>query len=441
MEKKLRYVLVGGSAAAVSALEAIRSVDKSGRIDLFSDENVPLFSRVLLPYYVAEELSKPLLNFRSTDFFEENNITAHVGVRVQQINPDAKTVTADDGHTYEYDKLLLATGGNAIVPKLPGVDKDGISTLKTMQDAERIYKFDGQRAVVIGAGSIGVESCISLMRRGFRVTLLEQLGHVLPTVFDDEAAGIIRGLIEQMGIEVITGERAIEFTGNGRVQSVVTSTGEIECDNVILAVGVRPAVELAEPAGIEVGLMGGIATDSSMLTSCRDIYAAGDVCETFDIARNQSFINAIWPMAVEQGRVAGLNMAGQNRQYAGSVRMNSIGNFIGIPAMSMGVTRTEECSYVDEECHFQEVKKRTKNTYKKIILKNGCIVGAIFIGVGQTQRCGIISILLRRQIEVSDYIQTLISNNLNFMDILPLLRRYGDKFTEPEYKELMDTGL
>ena len=200
-------------------------------------------------------------------------------------------------------------------------------------------------------------------------------------------------------------------------------------------------MELAEPAGIEIGMMGGIATDSRMLTSCQDIYAAGDVCETFDIARNQPFINAIWPMAVEQGRIAGLNMAGQDRQYAGSVRMNSIGNFIGIPAMSMGVTRTDECSYVDEECHFQEIKKRTKNTYKKIILKNGCIVGAILIGVGQTQRCGIISILLRRQIDVTDYIQTLISNNLSFMDILPLLRRHGDKFTEPEYKELMDTGL
>jgi NAD(P)H-nitrite reductase large subunit len=437
----MRYVLVGGSAAAVSALEAIRSADKSSQIDLFSDEKAPLFSRVLLPYYVAEELSKPFLNFRAADFFEANNVTAHIGVRVQTIDPDAKTITADDGKTYAYDKLLLATGGNAIIPKLPGVEKEGISPLKTLQDAERIYSFKGDRAAVIGAGSIGVESCVSLMRRGVRVTLLEQLGHVLPTVFDDEAAGIIRGVIEQMGIEVITGERALEFTGNGRVQSVVTSTGEIECDNVILAVGIRPAVDLAQQAGIEVGMMGGITTDTAMMTSRRDIYAAGDVCETFDIARNQPFVNAIWPMAVEQGRVAGLNMAGQDRQYGGSVRMNSIGNFIGIPAMSMGVTRTEECSYADEDCHFQEVKKRTRNTYKKIILKNGCIVGAIFIGVGQTQRCGLISILLRRQIDVSDYIQTLMSNNLSFMDILPLLRRYGNKFAEPEFTELMDTGL
>lgn len=437
----MRYVLIGGSAAAVSAVEAIRSVDKSSPIDLFTDEKTPLFSRVLLPYYVAEELPKSLLNFRSVDFFEENNVSAHVGVRIQEIDPVSKTIAADDSNTYTFDKLLLATGGHAIIPKLPGVDKQGISPLKTMADAERIYSFKGDRAVVIGAGSIGVEACISLMRRGMRVTLLEQLGHVLPTVFDDEAAAIIRGVLEQMGIEVITGERAIEFSGNGQVQSVVTSTGEIECDNVILSVGIRPAVELAHNVGIEIGDMGGIKTDGCMMTSSQDVYAAGDVCETFDIARNQSFVNAIWPMAVEQGRVAGLNMAGQETQYAGSVRMNSIGNFIGVPAMSMGVTRTEECSYADEECHFQEIKKRTKNTYKKIILKNGCIVGAVFIGVGQTQRSGIISILLRRQIDVSDYIQALISNNLNFMDILPLLRRYGDKFTEPEYKELMDTGL
>ncbi|MHC4686521.1 MAG: NAD(P)/FAD-dependent oxidoreductase [Planctomycetota bacterium] len=437
----MRYVLVGGSAAAVSAVEAIRSVDNFSPIDLFTDEKTPLFSRVLLPYYVAEELPKSLLNFRSEDFFGENNVTAHVGVKIQEIDPDSKTIAADDGNTYTFDKLLLATGGHAIIPKLPGVDKQGISPLKTMADAERIYSFKGDRAVVIGAGSIGVEACVSLMRRGMRVTLLEQLGHVLPTVFDDEAAAIIRGVLEQMGIEVITGQRAIEFSGNGHVQSVVTTTGEIECDNVILSVGVRPAVELADNTGIEIGDMGGIKTDGNMMTSSQDVYAAGDVCETFDIARNQTFVNAIWPMAVEQGRVAGLNMAGQETQYAGSVRMNSIGNFIGVPAMSMGVTRTEECSYADEECHFQEIKKRTKNTYKKIILKNGCIVGAVFIGVGQTQRSGIISILLRRQIDVSDYIQALISNNLNFMDILPLLRRNGDKFTEPEYKELMDTGL
>ncbi len=437
----MRYVIIGGSAAAVSAVEAIRSVDKNSRIDLFSDEKTPLFSRVLLPYYVAEELSKPLLNFRSTDFFKKNNVSHHLGVRVHEVFTDSRAVETEEGEKYEFDRLLLATGGRAIIPQIPGVDKEGISTLKTMEDAERIYNLKGERAVVIGAGSVGVESCISLLRRGVKVTLLEQLGHVLPTLFDEEAASIIRKVIEDLGIEVITGARALKFTGNGRVRSVVTSTGDIECDIVVLSVGVRPATELAEKAGIEMGSLGGVKTDSHMMTSARDIYAAGDVCETFDIARNRNYINAIWPMAVEQGRVAGLNMAGRETLYGGSVRMNSIGNFIGFPAMSMGVVRAEECSYTEEDCHFQEIKRQTKNTYKKLILKNGCIVGAIFVGVGQTQRSGIISILMRRQIDVSDYIPALMSDTLNFMEMLPLLRRNGDKFTEPEFKELMDTGL
>jgi NAD(P)H-nitrite reductase large subunit len=107
--------------------------------------------------------------------------------------------------------------------------------------------------------------------------------------------------------------------------------------------------------------------------------------------------------------------------------------------MSMGVTKPADCSYTDEECRFQEIKTRSKNTYKKIILKNGRIVGAIFIG--QTQKCGVISALLRKQIDVSDAVPLLMSRNLNFMDILPLMRRNADKFTEPEYQELMNTGL
>jgi NADPH-dependent 2,4-dienoyl-CoA reductase/sulfur reductase-like enzyme len=142
------------------------------------------------------------------------------------------------------------------------------------------------------------------------VTLLEQLGHVLPTVFDDEAASIIQRRIEDLGIETVIGERAIQFAGNGRVKKVVTDSREIECDMVVLAVGVKPAIELAEKAGIEIGSLGGIKVNDQMMTSALDVYAAGDVTETYDITRDANWINAIWPCAVEQGRVAGSNMAG-----------------------------------------------------------------------------------------------------------------------------------
>jgi len=435
----MRYIIIGGSAAAISAVESIRSLDHESRIDLFSDEENPLFSRVLLPYYVAEELSKPLLNFRTSDFFDEKMVMPHMGVKVTDINPKDKTIKAADGKEYAFDKLLIATGGKAIVPPIPGIDKEGISTLKTMADAEKILNMRGKRAVVIGAGSIGVEACISLTRRGIKATLLEQLGQVMPTVFDAEAAAIVQQRIEDLGIEVITGEKALKLTGGKHVRSVVTDTRELPCDMVVLSVGVRPASELALQAGLTLGDMKGIRVDDCLMTSAQDIYAAGDVAETYDIARNTYFLNAIWPCAFEQGNIAGLNMAGQKTLYPGSYRRNSIGNFIGIPAISMGITHPDACAVQSDEDEFREIRVRTKDSYKKLILKNGKIVGAIL--VGQTQKAGLMSILLRKQVYVADSIPMLMSDRLSFMDLLPILRRNADQFSEPEYKELMDTGL
>ncbi len=435
----MQYIIIGGSAAAISAVESIRSLDRESPIDLFSDEETPLFSRVLLPYYIAEELSKPLLNFRTADFFEENKVTAHMGMKVTSVNSKTKKIKTADGKQYAFDKLLLATGGNAIVPPIPGVDKDGVSTLKTIADAERIYNMKGSRAVVIGAGSIGVEACISLTRRGIKTTLLEQLGQVMPTVFDAEAAAIVQKRIEDLGIDVYTGEKALRFTGDKNVAGVVTDYRELPCDMVILSVGVRPQIELAVQAGLAIGEMKGIRVDETMMTSVPDIYAAGDVAETHDIARNAYFLNAIWPCAFEQGHFAGLNMAGRKTAYPGSYRRNSIGNFIGIPAISMGVTHAESCAMVSDEDEFREIRVKTKESYKKLVMKNGKIIGAIL--VGQTQKSGLMSILLRKQVYVADSIPLLMSDRLNFMDLLPILRRNADRFSEPEYKELMDTGL
>jgi NAD(P)H-nitrite reductase large subunit len=435
----MRYVIVGGSASAISAVEAIRSIDPTSQIDLFSDEGTPLFSRVLLPYYIAEELSKSLLNFRSTDFFKQNRVIPHIGTRIQEIFVSSKTVRTENGEDYPFDKLLLAVGGQPIIPPIPGVQKEGISPLKTMADAEKIYRLKSQKAVVIGAGSIGLETSISLKRRGMDVCLIEQLGHVLPTVFDEEAASIVTKRIENLGIRTFTGERVIQFEGNGHVRSVVTDAREIDCDIVVLSVGMKPAIELAQKSGIDIGSLGGIKVNDQMMTNQAGLYAAGDVTETFDISRNTNWINAIWPCAVEQGRVAGLNMAGHQNSYEGSFRRNSIGNFIGVPAISMGITHADVCTECAPGDQFQEIKRRTLDTYRKIILKNGRLVGAIL--VGQTLKAGILATLLKKKIDVSNYVSVLMSGNLNFIDLLPLIRRNADRFTETEYKEIMDTGL
>jgi NAD(P)H-nitrite reductase large subunit len=161
--------------------------------------------------------------------------------------------------------------------------------------------------------------------------------------------------------------------------------------------------------------------------------------ETHDIARNTYFLNAIWPCAFEQGHIAGSNMAGKKTAYSGSYRRNSIGNFIGIPAISMGVTHAESCAMTSEDDEFREIKLRTKDVYKKLVLKNGKLIGAIL--VGHTQKAGLMSILLRKQVYIADSIPMLMSERLSFTDLLPILRRNADQFSEPEYKELMDTGI
>ncbi len=436
----MRYLIIGGSAAAISAVEAIRAIDSRSRIDLFSDEATPLFSRVLLPYYVAEELSKPLLNFRNSTFFEDYEVTAHIGVKVTNVDAVNRTVKASDGNTYEYDRLLLATGGNPIIPPIRGVDKGNISTLKTMADAEKVYAMKGKSAVVIGAGAIGVESAISLSHRGIKVTLLEQLSRVMPTVFDQEAAEIIQSRIEAFGIDVVCGERAVEFLGNGSVTGVRTDNREIPCDMVVMGIGVLPNTELAVQAGAEIGSLGGITVDENMKTSVPNVYAAGDVCETDDLALDHKAINAIWLCAMEQGKVAGRNMAGVKATYPGSLRMNSIGNFIGQPAISLGMIAVpSEGTGAESGGEYQEVIRKTKDTYRKLILKDGLLKGAIL--VGDTQKSGIFSVLIKKQVDVSEFTPILLSHSLSFMDIIPLVRRHADKFNESEFKELMDTHI
>ena len=293
---------------------------------------------------------------------------------------------------------------------------------------------------MIGAGAIGVESAISLSHRGVKVTLLEQLSRVMPTVFDREAADIIQRRIEAFGIDVVCGERAVEFLGNGSVEGVRTDNREIPCDMVVMGIGVVPNTELAVQAGAAIGSLGGVTVDENMRTSVQNVFAAGDVCETYDLALERKAINAIWLCATEQGKVAGRSMAGVKAVYPGSVRMNSIGNFIGQPAISLGMIAVpSEGTGEESGGKYQEVIRRTKDTYRKLILKDGRLKGAIL--VGDTQKSGIFSVLIKKQVDVSEFTPILLSHSLSFMDIVPLVRRHADKFFEPEFKELMDTHI
>jgi NAD(P)H-nitrite reductase large subunit len=263
-----------------------------------------------------------------------------------------------------------------------------------------------------------------------KVKIIVKSDHVLSQMLDREAAGRVQERMREHGIEIRTGRDAVEIVGKESVEGVVLGNGErMNCQLVVIGKGVQPNVDFVSSTQIKVNE--GIVADETMRTNVPDIYVAGDVAETYDISRDKMGVNAIWPCAFEQGRVAGLNMAGREAKYGGSFRMNSL-DFYDLPVISMGITRPEGDG-------FQQVQWRTKDTYKKIVLKGGRIVGAIL--VGQVQRAGVLATLLKKKVNVLDYVPFLMSDRLNFADLLPLMKQNAGKFTEVEYRELSQRPL
>jgi nitrite reductase (NADH) large subunit len=423
----MRYVIIGGSAAGVSAIEAIRSLDATSSIELFSDEETPLYSRVLLTYYIAGALSKEGLHFRPLEFFKENNVTPHLGERVRTVSPDSKLIQTEDGKDYSFDKLLIATGSSPKALDIPGVDKVGVYGMRRLDHAEKIIERSEKTDVVciLGGGLIGLRDGYALAARGLKVKMIVKSNRVLSQMLDEESSAMVQERLQEHGIEIKTGRDAVEILGKGSAEGVVLDNGEhIACQMVIIGKGVEPNVGIVSSTGIEV--KEGIVADETMRTAVPDIYVAGDVAETYDISQGKTAINAIWPCAFEQGRIAGLNMAGKEARYVGSFRMNSL-DIYGLPVISMGLTRGNRDG-------LQEFERKTKGSYRKLVLQDGRIVGAIL--VGQVQKAGFLSTLLRKRVDVSEHVAFLMSDRLNVADLLPFMRKNAEKFTEIEYREL-----
>jgi len=423
----MRYIIIGGSAAGISAVEAIRSVDRTSPIELFSSEGTPFYSRVLLSYYIAGAITKEELHFRPLEFFSENKVNAHLGQRVERVLPESKSIRMEDGREYPFDRLLIATGSSPKILDIPGKDKKGVVVIRNIDHAQEIVDRleEIKTACVLGGGLIGLRTGYALSVRGVKVKIIVKSSHVLSQMLDRDAAEMIQGTMREHGIDIRTGRDAVEIVGKESVEGIILDDGErINCQLVVIGKGVQPNVDFISATQIKVNE--GIVADETMRTNLPDIYVAGDVAETFDLSTGRTGVNAIWPCAFEQGRVAGLNMAGKKAKYDGSFRMNSL-DFYGLPVISMGITRIDGNE-------FQQFQRKTKSTYRKIVLKDGCIVGAIL--VGQIQKAGILTTLLKKRVNVSDVIPLLMSDRLNFAELLPFTKQNRDRFTEVEYREL-----
>lgn len=431
MKKERRYVIIGNSTAAIAAVESIRTVDPRGSITLVADEPYHTYSRPLISYYLSGQVDEEQMLYRPRGFYQQNRVDVRLGVSAVKLDLDnqrvylapvgsnqaitgkgkKKGVKAAGEEFVEFDKLLLATGSRPAVPPIPGVELKGVHYFYTLDHIKEIkanLKVNSS-VVVLGAGLIGMKAAEALGKLGHQVTVVEMADRLLPTILDADSASIIQGWMEEHGIKFYLSTRAAAITGDKKVTGVQLTDGtDLPCQAVIVATGVRPNVELVSGSHIEV--QQGILVNEYQETSVPGIYCAGDVCEGYDPLYDKRKLTPILPNAFQQGRVAGLNMAGETTANTGLVAFNST-TFFGLPVTTMGLSLLAE----PEGTRFYNSRGRE---YRSLVFRGDYLVGGIFIDCAQ--RAGIFLRLISEQVPVlphKDYLLQTVPRLIDFPSI------------------------
>ena len=371
----MHVAIVGNSAAALSALEAFRERDQTSSVTLVCDETGPAYSRVLLPYYLRGKLAYEGVFIRGMGDYARLHAGTAFGARVERVDPAARELELADGRRLGFDKLLLATGSSPARPPIPGLDGPGVHSFWTLADAVRLDPLlrAGARVLVLGSGFVALQAAWAARQRGLQVIVLELLDQILPRVLDGPAARILHEQILGCGVDVHTGTRteSLETDRYGQVHVSAGGLSPFVVDAVIVATGARPNDGLL-PESLEAGEPG-IPVAASMETLVDGVFAAGDVTRGPTAAGGPREIHALWPTAVEQGRVAGANLAGAGLLYAGSLSMN-VTEMFGLTVASLGRFVEDEADEVFEARDLEGI------LYLKLVLRAGAPVGAIALG-------------------------------------------------------------
>jgi len=347
----LRIVIVGGVAGGASAAAKARRVNEQASIVMFERGPYVSFANCGLPYYIGGEISdrKSLLLQTPDTFWNRFRVKVHVlheATRVDRKNKRVEVRNLQTGAVFfePYDKLILSPGAGAIVPALPGITSPNVFTIKTVPDSDAIKayieKFNPRRAVVVGAGFIGLEAAEVLKRRGLDVTIVEMLPQVLPP-FDADVASFVSRFLEDKGVSLVLSDGLKSFHGNPMASEIELQSGRrLPMDMAILSIGVRPELKLATEAGLVIGKAGGIAVDDHQQTSDPGIYAAGDAVEVLHLVSGQKTRIPLAGPANKQGRVAGANAAGESLSFPGALG-TAIVESMGIAAAKTGLSERE----------------------------------------------------------------------------------------------------
>jgi nitrite reductase (NADH) large subunit len=366
----MNVVVVGCGVAGVTTAITIRQNDLQAMVTMYTDEKRLYYPRPELYRVLSGEVQSQEIIAFPEQWYKERGITVYLGKKVSKIDIVKKELLLEDGSRAIYDKLLLTNGAHPFVPPIKGVDKTGVFSLRSVEDAVTIrdYAKKMTKAIVIGGGLLGLEFAASLRKLGLEVEVVEIFPRLLPMQLDADGASVLKDRIAALGIGFELGVKTVEILGKESVSGIALDNGkQLSGDFVLFSAGIRSNIELAAEAGIKVNR--GVVVDQYLQTNANDVYAAGDVAEF------EGRVYGIIPAAEEQARIAAVNLVGDEKQvYKGTIPSNTL-KIVGIELTSMGLVTPEEPGY-------EEIKKinREKGVYKKIVLKQGKILGAIILG-------------------------------------------------------------
>ncbi len=370
-ERSFKTVIIGSGAGAVYAADALRKRNPNVEIDIYSADRY-------LPYYRPALTKKLDENFRIEDnlifpesYYRENNINLHLHCEINKIVPSDKVICTAAGQTVEYDKLIIATGARCFVPPVKGADLPEVVTLRSYDDflkLRQIIDRVAKNVVVMGGGLLGLEAADALSKLGLKVTVMEMARRILPKQLDETGSEIWQDVLDRSSVTVLTDVMVDEISGHDKVIGVVTHANQsIPCDAVIISAGTKSNVELAAEAGIKVER--GIVVNEYMQTSHADIYAVGD-CAAFN-----GIPGGLWEPAIEQGKVAGAHIAGDNVSYCPTVNGATLQGF-GTAIFSVGdLGYNDECDYIQVNC-----RNDFKNSYRNLYFCSNRLVGGVLLG-------------------------------------------------------------
>lgn len=365
----MRVVIIGNGISGIIFSKTLCELDKKIQIDVFAKEKYHYYPRPNLIEFLAGKIPYERIFAFSEDWYREKNINIQLNKTIKKILPDLKEIELHNGQREKYDKLLFASGSHSFIPPFKGVDKRGVFSLRTIDDAFKILEYleSHRKVIVIGGGVLGLEIARALKSRGAEVEVVEFFDYLLGRQLDFQGASILKDQIEMVGIKVHLGMATEEVFGNNEVKGLRFKGGEeLETDMTVIAAGVRPNINIAKEAGLETER--GLVVNDYLQTSESLIYGAGDILQ------HKGRMYGIIPACFDQARTAAYNIFGQKKKYEGTIPSNTL-KVVGLSVTSIGLVNPEE-----GKCEEFRKEIRQEGIYKKIVVQEGTIIGAIWMG-------------------------------------------------------------